>query len=88
MEILLLPAYLLKTLGFVAKKLCSGWLDDAWSNPPNFEFQVSSKYDTSPALHGNATNLLEECNSIIFIFILMLVSVGWLLLELVVVISI
>ncbi len=32
MEILLSLAYLLKMLVFVAKKLCGGWLDDAWSN--------------------------------------------------------
>ncbi len=51
MEILLLPAYLLKTLGFVAKKLCDGWLDDAWSsNLPQFGFQVSSKNNTGPVL--------------------------------------
>ena len=35
------------------KNLCGGWLDDAWSsNPPNFVFQVSSKNDTGPVLHG------------------------------------
>jgi hypothetical protein len=51
MEILLLPAYLLKMLVFVAKKLCGGWLDDAFSsNPPNFVFQVSSKNNTGPVL--------------------------------------
>ena len=57
MEILLLSDYMLKTLGFVAKKLCGGWLDDAWSsNPPNFGLQVSSKNDTGPVLRENATN--------------------------------
>ncbi len=57
MEIFLLPSYLLKMLVFVAKKLCGGWLDDAWpSNPPKFVFQVSSKNDTGPVLCGNATN--------------------------------
>ncbi len=41
----------------MAKKLCGGWLDDAWSsNWPNFVFQVSSKNDTGPVLHGKATN--------------------------------
>jgi hypothetical protein len=57
MEILLLPAYLLKMLIFMAKKLCGGWLDDAWSsNLPNFVFQVTSKNDTCPVLCGSATN--------------------------------
>jgi hypothetical protein len=57
MEILLLPAYLLKALGFATKKLCGGWLDDAWSsNLPNSGFQVSSKIDSGPVLCGNATN--------------------------------
>ncbi len=51
MEILLLPDFLLKTLGFVAKKLCGGWLDDAWpSKLQNFGFQVSSKNNTGPML--------------------------------------
>jgi hypothetical protein len=51
MEILLLPDYLLKMLGFVIKKLCGGWLDDDWSsNLPNFGFQVSSKNDNYPVL--------------------------------------
>ncbi len=41
----------------MAKKLCGGWLDDAWSsNLPNFVFQVSGKNDTGPVLCGNATN--------------------------------
>jgi hypothetical protein len=57
MEILLLLAYLLKTLGFATKKLCDCWLNDDWfSNPPNFGFQVSRKNNTGPVLHGNATN--------------------------------
>jgi hypothetical protein len=57
MEILLSPAYLLKMLVFVAKKLCGGLLDDAWSsNPPNFVFMVSSKNDIAPVLHDSATN--------------------------------
>ncbi len=57
MEILLSLAYLLKMLGFVAKKLCGGLLDDAWSsNPPNFGFQVSSKNDTGPVLCSSAAN--------------------------------
>ncbi len=57
MKILLSPAYLLKTLGFVVKKLYSGWLAGAWSSSlPNFGFQVSSKNDTGPVLCGSATN--------------------------------
>ncbi len=46
-----------RTLEFVAKMPCGGWLDDAQSsNPPNFVFQVSSKIDTGPVLCSNATN--------------------------------
>jgi hypothetical protein len=57
MEILLLLSYLLKMLVFVAKKLCVGWLDDAWSrNLLNFVFQASSKSNTGPVLRDNATN--------------------------------
>ncbi len=45
------------TLGFVAKKPCGGWLDDAWSsNPPKFGFWVSSKNDIGPVLCGDGTN--------------------------------
>jgi hypothetical protein len=59
MKILLLPAYSLEMLVFVAKKLCGGWLDDARSiNLPNFGFQVSSKNDTGPVLYNNATNAI------------------------------
>ncbi len=44
----------------MAKKLCGGWLDDAWSsNLPNFVFQVSSKNDTDPVLFGNASNVIS-----------------------------
>ncbi len=44
-------------LEFAAKKICGGWLDDAWSsNLPIYVFRVSSKIDTGPAPCGNATS--------------------------------
>jgi hypothetical protein len=41
----------------VVKKPCGGWLDDAWSGSlPNFVFQVSSRINTGPVLHGNTAH--------------------------------
>jgi hypothetical protein len=65
-------------LGFVAKKPCGGWLDDAWSsNPPNFGFQVSSQIGTGPVSLGQRNQWNRMSMAFNALGRILLVSSAW-----------